>query len=576
MKLYQDPETIPLLAMGPKRSFVLSSEPAEEEGLLNYLHRLVALNGFRDMNIIHQLLGEGRFPRSWSHFSLALGRLDPEKLSMLTGVESSQLEFLNYKKYAKLVEFFGTAITPGYLSRIRRVSPSFLDNCGYQKAIWGMRCFSFDLNSMERLIDCCPHCGKTLAYRFSAGPCYCALCGGDLRAGPKEIVPISSPRAIDFLRYLVDPAPDADKSWDPPERLRCLSRSEIFATIVTLGNLLECEKLGGIDEAVLTRGEQFDLSHDTLIEATEAVLGWPDGFHSATEKVRSVKRHLVNRGHPLLPGIPRGMKSLKTFLKEEMGRSGSWKTRQHNFTSDRGKATRIHYLFPKSVEADVRALGLPRAEVLEIYRTGAAICPAPELRNELSAPGKSEGVHIVDFLERVPEGSDGVRLRDLVIASRSSRHPWAAVFDAVFKGDVRITQARCQPFARRFYTQDAVKLTEICVAANPQVDASTEISKIEAAFYLSTGTGMILSLRQAGLLPSEKLTLQDVWKFQDQFITTSEILSRMRAAGERTTIRDLWCRIDSVGLERAATGLGVLRRDEGEVFLSCAKDAAGS
>ncbi|MGO8049851.1 hypothetical protein [Rhizobium leguminosarum] len=547
---------------------VLTAEPARDEGMLNYLHRLIALNGFRDLNILNDLLGIIS-QSAWSHFSLAKRQIDPARVSHLTSLDMSQVESLMYRKSAKLVEFFGTAISPYYFSNIRRVSPTFLRSHGYQKAIWGLRCFSFDPSNMERLVDRCPACGLSLTYRFSAGPCHCAICGWDLRDSLQETVVTADPRAIDFVRHLIDPAQDTSKTWGLPEGLRGLSPAEIFAIIVTLGNLLECEKNGGVEERILTRAKQFDLSPETLVEASLAILGWPDRFLEAASRVRHVKRHIANRvKHPLVLGIPANMRSLKWFLNKEIRKdSGSMKRQIHRFSSADEKVEAINYQFPKPVEADVSSFGLPRAEVVALYRMGAISCPDPKLREQLGV-SETAAPRAIDFLEQLPRGSAGLPLSDVVISSKQARHPWAAVLNAALDGRISISQAKSEGFARRFYTKDVAKVRAICLAEETQIDGRTEIGSVDAGFYLSMGYETIVSLKRGGLLPEGKLRLGDVWKFQEDFMSASELRSHLRVMGHRSNNWELWFRIESLGLYRAAPGVSAITRTDGEAFLA--------
>ncbi|WP_141105754.1 hypothetical protein [Rhizobium sp. R693] len=546
---------------------VLPLDSGPGEGLLDFLHRVMPLNGFQDLNVLHDLLGI-KSRSAWSHFSLAHRQIDPAKISRLMSVGISHVESLTYRKSPRLVEFFGTAISPSYLSNIRRVSPTFLRVHGYQKAIWALRCFSFDPSNMELLLDRCPRCGVALTYRFSAGPCHCSLCGWDLRDSPQETVVAADSSAIDFIRYLIDPTQQT-REWDLPESLQRLSRAEIFAIVVTLGSLLEYEKNGGEQDRITTKGTQFDLSAAALMEASAAVLDWSDRFYQTAERVRHVKRHIANKAqHPLVLGIPANMRSLKKFLKQEIRKdSGSSRHQLQHLSSGTNGTSAVRYQFPKSVEADVSSLGLPRAEVLALYRMGSVSCPDRKLREILVPTESGAPFGVLDFLRQVPGGCSGPALKDIVITSKPARHPWAAVFKAVFRGHVIVSRVKSGGCASRFHTTEMLKVREICMTEETQIDGKTEIGWLDASLYLNIGPVTIALLKSAGLLPGRKLRLGDVWRFQENFMTTSEIHSHLRLTGQRSSNWELWSRIESLGLIRAVPGVGVLNRADGEIFL---------
>lgn len=554
-------------------SFALTVEPFVDEGLLDLIFRTVEINGFNRLKVFERISGL-RINRSCSHFALAKQTLNTTNIAQALNLPAATIERLVYRKSRKCVMFFGTEISPNYLAATRRVSPTFIKQYGYQPASWALRFFSFDPKTRETLLSRCPECGYDLTYRVSLGVAYCSHCYADLRAFPQEVVDISDEPALELVTSLVQCSDEEFRSIPLPDVLRRFTRGEILSIIVATGKLLDYQLKGGVQEKITTRTEDYNISAVSLITASRSVLDWDSRFFDMANSLRDIKTHLRNSGdHPLTLCVPVSFKTLRQFLAGELrlgGPSGGYQ--RLVFSTDKHTKKEVAYSFPAPVTKHVAEIGLPPTEVLTLYRNGIIECPDRKLRHSLNAPGNAPKLDLGALVQRSIPGRIGSPVTDLVISAKPSRHPWAAVFAAIIRGEigVSINSYKTGRLFKNMCSTDHKGITDICLSTDPEVDGETPVGNAkDIGFYLGMAYETVNALWIAGLLPHKDIKFRDIWSFQDSFMTSGELRARAVLNGRRFDSRTLWKYLESLSYRRAIPTAGILKRQDGERFLSC-------
>lgn len=176
--------------------------------------------------------------------------------------------------------FAGIRVRRGQLVSERRVAPLSLRVHPYQRAVWALRPFDFDLRSRERLLDSCPECKRKLGWKQSFGVCYCDKCPApgssykgavDLRDFPQSVVDVVDEEALDFVRSLVDTGAEELSCRLHPD-LSTLSRGELFQLTVRVARALE------------PRNRLRGLKVESIECAARAVLSWPQAFEELSDR----------------------------------------------------------------------------------------------------------------------------------------------------------------------------------------------------------------------------------------------------------------------------------------------------
>ena len=176
------------------------------------------------------------------------------------------------------ISFFGLALRRCHLATARRVAPSTLRQRNVLKGSWSLRPLTFDLSTMETLLEKCPECGKVLGWSRCLGVCFCDHCVDpdhpwrglvDLRDFPQAKVEVRDAEALAFLAEVVDPEQTCHLSKRKlHDQIAGLSRGEIFQFIIQIAG-----RLDGIG-----RNSSARLSPMSLERASKAILAWPDEF----------------------------------------------------------------------------------------------------------------------------------------------------------------------------------------------------------------------------------------------------------------------------------------------------------
>jgi hypothetical protein len=549
--------------------YVFPVEPRPGEGVPDLLMRATFENGFSGMRVVNLMLGCARHTR-WSHSAMTDRTVDAVAIATILGMKEDRIQEILYRREPGRIDFFGAKISPFSFGRARKISPAHLKHKGYQKAIWGLRCFSFDPENREMLVDQCS-CGVRLTFERNAALVFCDHCGKDLRELETSNVEIADEEALQFFLSLIDPCADRVREWNVDDGLRQFSRGELFTLIVESAKLLNLQATGRKDAK---QGENYIIPHTVILEVANSVLNWPNGFLNMAISIKESRvTNCRSKEHPLVRNIPRDFKDLRWFLRKEL-----------NVLFGKGKRVRFHYpctgiaqvdhppiFFPKSVKLQGKTLGLPLCEVLNLYQIGSIQCPERSLGVLLGAPANAPLLNVESFKKDPLAEVEGLPIFELVHASRSSKHPWAHVFAAILNGEIKV---RWQPskensnlFSKCLFTTDEARVRKICQSHGSTLSPDTEISVGDLLFYFRMMRTSQATLRRAGVIPRGRLTLNILWELQERYMTFQDIKTHLFLKGIPHHPKFLARDLDSSGLRRIVPEVRLYEREEAEAYL---------
>ena len=173
------------------------------------------------------------------------------------------------------ISFFGHRLARSNLSAHRRVSPRALRLDGYQRALWSVRWFTHDIETLERLIDFCPVCRVRLGWEITKGVSYCQKCSSpktDLRDFPQPLIEVGDERAMKFVTEVINPLvseQDFRKRWTSV--YPGCSRADLFQLAVEIA--MECQRFDNN-----RCGPVECIAPENLERAGKVLLDWPSGL----------------------------------------------------------------------------------------------------------------------------------------------------------------------------------------------------------------------------------------------------------------------------------------------------------
>ncbi|CAO3417026.1 hypothetical protein [Azospirillum argentinense] len=197
------------------------------------------------------------------------------------------------------IDFFGVALRALYREKTRRrVSPRALAISPHHRALHDLRPFSFCPETMERLIDSCPVCHKTLRWFRTKGVAYCEHCVDaddmprvDLREYPQALVTVEDDTALRYVTDLINPdsARRAKALRNTDRRFEGHNPGDLFELVIRLGQALATPPTAHYMELRrLKTLEDFSfLTPDLLARTGRALMDWPSGFQALAGAMRA-------------------------------------------------------------------------------------------------------------------------------------------------------------------------------------------------------------------------------------------------------------------------------------------------
>ncbi|MGX1235619.1 hypothetical protein AB7M71_008711 [Bradyrhizobium japonicum] len=212
---------------------------------------------------------------------------------------------------AAKIDFFGEPLRAFYRDgQRRRVSPRALKIGAWIRAMWSVRLFGFDPQTLEKLIDSCPVCGKPLGWKLTYGVAFCDHCyrpeefaGSiwkyprvDLRDFPQPLVEVDDIQALQFVTNLIDPAPGKKEAARRlvPELWNALSNGDIFEVVLHFASMQVAESWDKKRKGIRRRaksGEGWDkFTPEVLAVAGRALIDGRAGLERFGDLLRSQSR----------------------------------------------------------------------------------------------------------------------------------------------------------------------------------------------------------------------------------------------------------------------------------------------
>ncbi|TWA60433.1 TniQ protein [Azospirillum baldaniorum] len=276
--------------------------PIPGESLLGLLARTADRNGFTGLMKVLSFADIG------TGTSANLPSVDPnaaQRVAYILKVAEEEVtarchpRIVRHDPSGDFVDFFGVALRALYREKARRrVSPRALAISPHHRALHDLRPFSFCPETMERLIDACPVCHKTLRWTRTKGVAYCEHCVDaddtprvDLREHPQELVTVEDDTALRYVTDLVNP--------DPTKRARALRNTDwrfdghnpgdLFEFIIRLTQALSTPPMAHYRELrrLKTIEDFCFLTPDRLARTGRALMDWKSGFQALADTMRA-------------------------------------------------------------------------------------------------------------------------------------------------------------------------------------------------------------------------------------------------------------------------------------------------
>lgn len=547
--------------MSEPKALTIPIQPQPGEGLADVVFRACAENGFHDLWIINRLLGKHSIKQGWGHSRFARSDFDVRVLAQFLGVPNGvdDIERLMYRKGTRGINFFGVEISGNELLAARRISPLSLRESPYAKAMWSIRSLSFDPRTKERLLDRCPECNAQLQYRIAGDICRCTRCGiADFRDHPQAIVDVEDIEGLDFVTNLIDPETKTVPSVH--DDLKSFTTGEIFTLATTLARVVQTEDSGGSRRPSPTA--------ESLSVAGSAIKGWPKKFGEVVEMYASSKKPEQN--HTLDSSLYGVTAALRKVVRKELATVLSSRTRNYDVKPQVGRAaTEVKFWSSPAVTDQAKKFGLPVIDTLSLYTNRVIECPDRRYAERLGIQSGAPPMDFGAFASHKAKLRGLVSLPVAVWGSKSSRHPWAQVMEEVLNRRIEVSiLTPSKRFVDSAYTRDVESIRQICQNQQATVDPKALVNVREAKFYLRMGTGDVSVLKRQGYFKDDFITMEEIWRFQEEFMSPFEIRARMIVAGVKPqSVIQIGARLQAAGARQTLLDLHRYHRDDGEQYL---------
>jgi hypothetical protein len=593
------------------RRLAVPVAPLPGEGLADLFLRATIRNGYQQSLPVWQLMSPQLRKLHFSHHSFLTPSVDDQTIADFLGTPKGEADIGNLrcgKMSNGVASFFGTPIRTSSLARHRRVSPRFLAQSPYQKAIWSVLPLCFDPVNREYLLDRCPICDVKLTFGSNLGLCFCHACADlgdsstgvvDLRDYPQGLVQLESFENLDFACALIDPGlgtkRDVARSLHPD--LRIVERGQIFEFIALIGRLL--------DEADGSKGAT-SVSANSLHTATAAVRCWPGGVMEIADKVRDIWRHptyYMKRGprHPI-SGEMAALKKLfgTDFIKMVRNQlsSGIRPTpradkgtdertarfrRSHPTTTllggfdtrtDEERLLFVSVLVRKSrlIRSEAKVTGLPFIELIHLYEKGLALCPDHHVARYLRPSRTASSDLYTNLLSRCKKSfTRAASLYDLATCLSDGRVPWPSILQGILEGKLAVqVEDGKEPLVRRIGVTDIEALRRLI--ASPQKSSWTEnavMRSVDAGFYLGISEHEVSTLVTSGLLPSGGIKFSALCQFRLAHVCAAETLRCLESNNHPvTSTAAIFYRLNQAGIPSMHSRPSVRERNAVREYLS--------
>jgi len=169
------------VALSEVKSFAVSVAPIEGESLMGFVNRSLAHTAINRTIVGLSLAGIGTLRPD----ALPVTLIDDGQIKGLATLLNTTEASIRARLVTKMqrddlvggMDFYGLTIRDRLKEyRFRRVSPVALSRSEHYRQVWDLRCFAFDPETLEFLIDHCPECSRPLDWNRAYGVGKCNRC----------------------------------------------------------------------------------------------------------------------------------------------------------------------------------------------------------------------------------------------------------------------------------------------------------------------------------------------------------------------------------------------------------------
>ena len=284
------------------RPLLLPEIPAPGESLLGFISRSLARTAVQRLSPGLALAGIGTLrpeslprtlddPRQVASLARFFGTTSDEveaRLYRTTSLPNSDTVALSYNQVPIRLVFRE--------GKVRRVSPLALRRSAIHRAVWELRPFTFDPETMEHLLDTCPVCSKKLSWARAGRPEMCDHCfdrdrrhSVDLRDFPQPLVEVDDAAALTLAPRLLshDPSVRSDARRSVAAPFSDLSVAELFETIMSISFSLSRDSAQQVGlDLPRRRSDVTALSPALLCRVSRSMLEGRQAFDTLLEELR--------------------------------------------------------------------------------------------------------------------------------------------------------------------------------------------------------------------------------------------------------------------------------------------------
>jgi hypothetical protein len=278
--------------------FSVTVAPIPGESLNGYIMRVA--DRYLIGTVTELLAACGTRPSTIRHLHADDGAI--ENVALRLGVSVSELQKRRYQAQAGLQNtmWFGPHRIDRevYVGQSPRIAPHTFRSAGHHKMVWDLQFVVADLDTCERLIDACPHCGQGFRWANS-NFLNCHKCGEDLAQGAPDMVDLDTRTAIRGLSGLVSLDPEVVHlaEADLAPEIRALGPEKLFQFVFSMAAGIDQEEalrrakteLGRLKETKKPGRRTAHLDWEkAVVRAYQVATGWPNALLGYLEEERMI------------------------------------------------------------------------------------------------------------------------------------------------------------------------------------------------------------------------------------------------------------------------------------------------
>lgn len=240
------------VALSEVKPFAVSAAPIEGESLMGFVNRSLAQTPINRTVVGLSLAGIGTLRPD----ALPVTLTDDGQIKGLATLLNTTEAQIRGRLVTKMprgdlvggMDFYGLTIRDRLKEyRFRRVSPLALSRSDHYRQVWDLRCFAFDPETLEVLIDRCPECSRPLDWNRAYGVGKCNRCLDergvpqvDLRDYAGVPVEVDDREGLLLAPSLASPSPQVRRETHErlPTPWRDLRDSDVFEAIISVASAL--------------------------------------------------------------------------------------------------------------------------------------------------------------------------------------------------------------------------------------------------------------------------------------------------------------------------------------------------